>query len=172
VGVAVSGDYAYVASGSDGLAIVDVSDVKAPELAGTYDAIPHVETVIVSGDYAYVTDKDDGLAIVDVSDVKAPELAGSYDTDGDAHAVAVSGDYAYVADGGKGLVILHVGAGTTATTTPTRVGTAASPETTPSLETTQKPVKSPESEGPGFGGVFAVAGLLAIAYLMQRQRQE
>ncbi|RLG29309.1 hypothetical protein DRO03_07550, partial [Methanosarcinales archaeon] len=29
--------------------------------------------------------------------------------------------------------------------------------------------KSAASEGPGFGGVFAVAGLLAIAYLLRRQ---
>jgi PGF-CTERM protein len=79
----------------------------------------------------------------------------------------VSGDYAYVADGGKGLVILHVGAGTTAT--PTRVATTVSPEKTATPETTTTPAKSPESKGPGFGGVFAIAGLLAIAYLMRRQ---
>ena len=52
-GVAVSGDYAYVANDYDGykgLLIVDVSNKAAPTLAGSYDTAG-ARGVTVSGDY-------------------------------------------------------------------------------------------------------------------------
>ena len=37
VGVAVSGNYAFVADKNDGLDIIDISDPSSPTLTGTYD---------------------------------------------------------------------------------------------------------------------------------------
>lgn len=35
--VAVNGNYAYIADGSNGLVIVDISDPSSPTVAGSYD---------------------------------------------------------------------------------------------------------------------------------------
>ncbi|NGX43776.1 MAG: hypothetical protein K940chlam7_02080, partial [Chlamydiae bacterium] len=104
-GVAVSGDYAYVADASSGLQIIDVSNITNPIIAGSYDT-GYASGVAVSGSYAYVVGSG-GLQIIDVSNVINPTVAGSYDT-GSASDVTVSGNYAYVPAGGSGLQIINV----------------------------------------------------------------
>ncbi|MDP2216004.1 MAG: PGF-CTERM sorting domain-containing protein, partial [Methanolobus sp.] len=39
---------------------------------------------------------------------------------------------------------------------------------TPVDETPETPVETPEEESPGFEAIFAIAGLLAVAYLVRR----
>jgi len=63
-GVAVVGNYAYVADGYGGLRIVDVSNPAAPTEAGFYDTVGEAKGVAVAGNYAYVADYDDGLVIL------------------------------------------------------------------------------------------------------------
>jgi len=106
-GVAVLGDYVYVADGDAGLRIVDVSDPVHPAEVGFYDTPGYALGVAVLGDYAYVADVWMGLRIVDVSDPVHPAEVGFYNTPGSAYGVAVSRGYAYVADGNGGLVILR-----------------------------------------------------------------
>ena len=106
--VHVSGKYAYVADGSSGLQIIDISNPASPTLTGTYDTSGDAIGVYVSGKYAYVADWDSGLQIVDVSNPTSPSLTGTYDTSGDAIGVYVSGKYAYVADWTSGLQIVDV----------------------------------------------------------------
>jgi len=79
-GVAVSGDYAYVANGSNGLVIVDVSSKSAPALAGSYDTVGSAQGVAVSGDYAYVADGVNGLVILRMDAVLTP-LKGDLNSD-------------------------------------------------------------------------------------------
>ncbi|NGX43725.1 MAG: hypothetical protein K940chlam7_02025, partial [Chlamydiae bacterium] len=107
-GVALSGNYAYVADGGSGIQIIDVSNVANATLVGFYDTPSIAFGVALSGNYAYVADAASGLQIIDVSNVANPTLAGSYDTLGEAYAVAVSGNYAYVADWDSGLQIIDV----------------------------------------------------------------
>jgi len=80
-GVAVSGNYAYVAEGRNGLAVVDVSDKSDPKNVGAYnnaDWEDFAGNVAVSGDYVYVADWDNGLVIVELD--RAP--ADDDDNDG------------------------------------------------------------------------------------------
>ena len=63
-GVYVSGSYAYVADGWDGLRIIDVSNPTAPNEVGFYDTGHEAIGVYVSGSYAYVADGWDGLYII------------------------------------------------------------------------------------------------------------
>ena len=107
-GVAVSGNYAYVADWGPGLLIIDVSNVANPTLAGSYNTPDDASGVALSGNYAYVADKYSGLQIIDVANVTNPTLAGSYNTPNQARGVAVSGNYAYVADYDVGLQIIDV----------------------------------------------------------------
>ena len=57
-GVFVSGNYAYVANGAEGLLIVNVSDPGNPSLAGSYNTPGSANGVFVSGDYVYVADEN------------------------------------------------------------------------------------------------------------------
>ncbi len=106
--VYVSGNYAYLADGSDGLRIVDISDPVNPDEVGFYDTDGYTEGVYVVGDYAYVVDGSDGLRIVDISDPVNPDEVGFYDTSGYAEGVYVVGNYAYVADGEDGLCVIDI----------------------------------------------------------------
>jgi len=88
-GVALLGDYAYVADGVGGLRVVDVSDLAHPAAVGFYDTSGDACGVAVAGDYAYVADGSNGLQVVDVSESTHPTGVGFYLL-GDARDVAVS----------------------------------------------------------------------------------
>jgi hypothetical protein len=109
-GVDVDGDYAYVAAGSAGVHVVDVSDPSAPLRVATVNTPGNANDVRVSDSdgYAYVADGPNGLQIVDIINPMAPALVGGIDTPGTATDVAVLDGRAYVADGSSGLRVLDV----------------------------------------------------------------
>src|SRR6266540_178442 len=107
LGLAVSGNYAYVADELDGLQVIDVSNPANPQRVGGYDTM-YAFGVAVSGNYAYVADYDAGLLVIDVSNPADPQRVGGYDTSGNAWAVAVSGNYAYVGGYDAGLQVIDV----------------------------------------------------------------
>ena len=66
-GVAVAGNYAYVASITDyrdGLVIVDISNPSSPTFAGSYSTAGFACGVAVAGNYAYIADDSNGLVIL------------------------------------------------------------------------------------------------------------
>ncbi len=94
----LNGNNAYIADGSAGLRIFDVSG-NTPLLLGTYNTSGTAYDAVVSGSYAYVSDGTSGLVIVNISNPSSPALTGSYNTPGTAYATRLSGTTAYVADG-------------------------------------------------------------------------
>jgi hypothetical protein len=104
--VTVSGGYAFVASGAQGVRVIDVSSPAAPTKAGEI-ATTDAWDVAVRGSYAYVADGEAGLRVLDVSSPRAPLLIGSRRTT-DARAVVLSGNFAWIADGVKGLKIINI----------------------------------------------------------------
>ncbi len=105
-GVAFSTPYAYVASGYDGLRIIDVSTPEYAEV-GTYDTPGRAFKVCLSGSYAYVADGYNGLRVINVSDPTVPYETGWCSTGTQALNVCVSGAYAYVIDA-RHLVIVSI----------------------------------------------------------------
>ncbi|HEY2292505.1 MAG TPA: Ig-like domain-containing protein [Thermoanaerobaculia bacterium] len=106
-GVAVAGNYAYVAAGATGLQVVDVTNLQAPFLVGAADTPGNANDVRVVGNYAYVADGITGLVVVDVSDPRSPRVVGSEGTVGAATDLVVADGKAYVADE-AGLSIVEV----------------------------------------------------------------
>ena len=97
----------YVADGSNGLLIINITIPSKPWLVG------HLETdnalqVQVLDNKAYIADDQGGLLVVDVSNPKDPTLLGSYDSPGYAVGVFVTGTTAYLADDDHGLQIIDV----------------------------------------------------------------
>ena len=93
-GVAVAGDYAYVAARYEGLRVVDVSDPFNLTEVGFYEPPWSALDVAVVGDYAYVADWDYGLGVVDVSTPSNPTEVG-YCYERGIRSVAVAGNNAY-----------------------------------------------------------------------------
>lgn len=60
-GVAIAGNYAYVADHLSGLLGVNVSNPTNPVLVGNCDTIGYANNVAVSGAYAYVIDQWTGF---------------------------------------------------------------------------------------------------------------
>lgn len=123
--VDVSGNVAYVAAGSAGLQVVDVTDRSAPLVVGSYDTPGNANDVKVVGDVAFVADGASGLQVIDVTHPQMPALLGNASLPGDARDLAVRGSVVYVAAGSSGLHSVDV----TNTTGPVRIGTVATGST-------------------------------------------
>ena len=102
--IAIDGTTAYVADGSSGVQIIDVTDSESPLIRGGLDTPGLAKGISLDGDYAYIADYEAGLQIVDISNPAAPVLAGSADTPGLAFDVEVRNGFAYVADGGMQVI--------------------------------------------------------------------
>ena len=105
--VFVTGNYAYLADGSSGLQIIDVSDKSSPSLVGNFSTPDSVFEAHVSGDYAYLVDYYNGFYVVDVSDPANPSQYGHYSPSESADGLYVSGNYAYLHNG-AGIEIVDI----------------------------------------------------------------
>lgn len=94
--VAVQGNYAYVAAGSEGLRIVDISKPDQLVDLGAYEAPDAVVGVSIVGDYAYVAAGEAGLRVVDISNPVVPLEVGFYETTEIAQKVSVVDNRAYI----------------------------------------------------------------------------
>lgn len=106
--VAVDGGVAFVAGGSSGLSLVDVSDRTSPVLITTFNTAGSAQDIAVRDGFAYLAGGAAGLQVIDVGDLAAPALVATVDTAGSARDVVVADGRAYVADGTSGLVIVDV----------------------------------------------------------------
>jgi hypothetical protein len=112
--VAVVGDRAYVAEGTNGgaLRVVDLTDRTRPALLGTIETSKAM-AVEVRGAHAFVADESlfgpGGLRIVDVTNPAAMVQVGYYSDDCLwASDVALAGDIAVVACAGNGFHLVDV----------------------------------------------------------------
>lgn len=107
-GLAVAGNYAYLANSGDGLRVYDISGPGDPVNVGAINNGGEAQGVAIVGNYAYVANGSDGLRIYSVSSPANPVNVGRTNNGGSAYGVAVSGNYAYVANGSDGLRIYSV----------------------------------------------------------------
>ena len=109
--------YAYVAAGSGGLKVIDVTDPGAPVLVGEIAGadVSDARKVDVKGNFAFVADGDNGIKTVNVADKTAPVLADTYyvgdsddldDIPGSACDVSVVGTLIYGAFNNEGLYVI------------------------------------------------------------------
>jgi hypothetical protein len=114
-GVAIEGDYAYVADGGlmdTRLRVVNISHpahpfevASLPLVAGVEGTPPpRVEDVAVADDCVYLVAGTAGLRVIDVSDPLVPVEIGYYGTAGRADNLTVADSYAYLVDGDLRIV--------------------------------------------------------------------
>jgi hypothetical protein len=91
-GVAVSGDVAYVADNSLGIAVVDVSDPTAPALLNTLETAGPTQEVVVQDNTLYAAVGSAGIEIFSLADPTSPVRLGGVDTAAAAVSVSVLGE--------------------------------------------------------------------------------
>ncbi len=119
-GVAVNGNYAYVAAGAAGLQVVNVSNRTNPSIVASLPLSGNSDDIRLVGNYAYIAGGSAGLQVVDISNPLAPVLLGTLATGGTALNLAVYGSTAYIANGSN-LFLANV----TNPSTMTSIGTLA-----------------------------------------------
>ncbi len=96
--VKIRGNYAYLATYTGGLVIVDIANPNAPTFVGGLDLPSETWGIALVGSYVLAANYQLGLAVIDVNDPAAPDLVSGFSSPfGDAHAVSVTGNRAYVA---------------------------------------------------------------------------
>nr|WP_246395155.1 PA14 domain-containing protein [Microbulbifer rhizosphaerae] len=103
--VVVEGSTAYVAT-EKGLSIVDLSDPKAPFVAGEL-SLGAAKDVKVSGGVAYLATQS-GLAMVNINNPTEPFVLATYTDAGQVNDIALENNKAYLATEASGLVILDI----------------------------------------------------------------
>lgn len=112
---AVAGDgsrgRAYVAGGTNGLLVADVSVSTQPRLIGTNVTRGPAKGVTVRWPYVFVAEGFAGVEVFDATDPTNLVAVAHFDTRGEAESVSLEGDRVYVADGARGVTILRWGYG-------------------------------------------------------------
>ncbi len=105
----IEGNYAYVAMGNGGLAIVDMSDPFSPVTTTVFDPAYNVSVITVVGEYVYVGNNGTVFAILDVSNpYEVKELSSVTVQDAIIKEVLVQGAYAYLGGGVSDIYVMDI----------------------------------------------------------------
>lgn len=101
----VSGDYAYIANGVNGLLIVDISTPSNPTQIGLYNTPGLARGISILNNYIYLSDQDT-IEIFDISTPSNPILVGSLPIG--AYRTFIQDNYLYAVGGFSGLNIVDI----------------------------------------------------------------
>ena len=105
--IAVAENRAYIAGGTSGFRVVDLSNPMSPALLGCLETPGVAVSVALDGDIAYVADGDSGLQVIDVSIPEFPVLIARLNFLENLQHITVSGSYAYLSQNEE-LVVVDV----------------------------------------------------------------
>ena len=103
--VDVSGRFAYLAAGSSGLSVVNISDPRQPVEVAQFKIPNAARSIKVSGSRAYVGDRR-GVTVLDISNPNTPRKVDYQKTPATAERMWISDAKVYVAAREAGLMIL------------------------------------------------------------------
>jgi len=106
VDILVTNGLAFLARGTNGLAILNVTNPAAPQLLGTLATTGNIVKLAEAGGLIYAAASDAGLQIISVSNACQPVLVGTYAADA-AEDVTVRSNLAYVADPTQPIPVGH-----------------------------------------------------------------
>jgi len=106
--IVIIDNYAYIANGTAGLTIVDISDSTLPEYVNNVSLPGNSYTIAGTAQYLYIGDREDTLRILSLANPTNPVQVGKLALDDDCLGLFVSGNIIYVAARSQGLVIVDV----------------------------------------------------------------
>jgi hypothetical protein len=92
---------AYVATGEDGLRVVDVSSPASPQVVAIWGQGANVADVVLSGPYAFVLDPDAGLTVLAVVRPDAPTPVAQLTLPGSPRYLTRNGDFLFASGYGS-----------------------------------------------------------------------
>jgi hypothetical protein len=101
-GIALNGQYAYIADINNGFSVYDISNPSELKELSRVEKPQGMTDVAISGNYAYVSMHEHekrekrGMLVYDVSNPSQPNQVGFVNTDHSSWAIAVQGNYAYI----------------------------------------------------------------------------
>ncbi|MDD3804051.1 MAG: T9SS type A sorting domain-containing protein, partial [bacterium] len=106
--VDISGDFAFIADGSYGLRVINISNATNPYEVSYYNTPGTSKNSVVSNGYAYIADLDYGIRIVDVSDAYNIFENSNFTSPIFSGDLFVNQDYAFLTSIDDGLRIIDI----------------------------------------------------------------
>lgn len=94
----INNNIAYVSDHHDGLQIIDISNLNAPNTLGSYILTQNCYNIDLQNNVSILANKQNGYRFFDVSDPTSPELLSTFSTTYEASGVFMLGDIAYLTD--------------------------------------------------------------------------
>jgi hypothetical protein len=109
-GLSISGSIAYAAMGTDGIAIIDISDPENPHLLRTVDPGGTLNDVYASGPFLYASNASPAMHVYDVTSSTNPTLVSTHNfsTSNNGLDIMEKGGYVYMAGESGGIEIMDV----------------------------------------------------------------
>jgi hypothetical protein len=104
----VHGRYAYVAGGSEGVRILDLTTPPWYAVVAQIGTTGSAEALTIVWPIAYVIDSDAGLVIYDIGQPDSAVPLGLQPLPWPAQSIRVAGDYAYLVHNDSGLVVVDI----------------------------------------------------------------
>lgn len=105
--VAVHGDYAFLATGSLGVQVIDISDTGQPALIGAFDTPGSAARVRARENRLLVADGDGGVLVLDLAKPITPEPLVTIPSPA-AYAADLEDGLLFIADGMTGLAVYDI----------------------------------------------------------------
>jgi len=113
--IVVKDNYAYIAQGEGGLAIVNINDKTKPELVSylTHNVRGYSSKIAIKDNYIYIAAGSFGLTIINVNDVDHPVVARPNVAMKPAKNITIFGDYIFTSISEQGVKIADISDPTT-----------------------------------------------------------
>ena len=107
--VSIDGNHAFVADGSSGLKVIDVTVPTFLSLTDTVSLPGNSRQIVTTPGHAFIAAQNSNLLVVNTTTPSGSYVEGYYDFPGPAEDLAVIGDYAYLSLGYEGsLTVLDI----------------------------------------------------------------
>lgn len=107
-GLYLSGNYLYAAAGSNGLAVIDVTNTSNPQLNNVFNTTGIASDVVVNGGFAYVADSYNGMLILDVTNPESPVYKSKFTGTGQILGLYANNNNIFCADNTYGIENVNV----------------------------------------------------------------
>ncbi|MDH5403020.1 MAG: hypothetical protein OEY49_11060 [Candidatus Heimdallarchaeota archaeon] len=108
-GIAIAGNYMYVAYDTSGILIYDISDPINPVVVKQITGTTRIYELFIDGDTLYcAAGENGGLIVVDITNPASAYILKTYPLTGTAVQIIVDGDFAYLSNSAGGMTIFDV----------------------------------------------------------------
>ncbi len=107
--IAINGNFAYLADGTGGLAVIDITSKTNPSLKGSLNTdSSSARSITIDGTTAYLANSSSGLYIADISQVATPAKLASLGFEKYVYHVFLHQDHALLSADSHGILIVKV----------------------------------------------------------------